>query len=113
MTIKSLVGFTQLSESIDTVGKTLSNFVSLLAKVLAATVTINNRLSRLEETLTKERDRDREFVMSVVTLLTANKANTVVKLEHKHVDPFEELPLGHVEGMTMEELGVYQQKTEV
>ena len=100
-------------EKLTELSQILTGIASTVIKSLAAIVTLGARVAKLEETLTKERDRDREFIMSVVTLLTTNKANTVVKLEHKHIDPFEELPLGHSEGMTMEELGVYQQKTEV
>lgn len=119
MTIKSLVGFTELSKSVEGLtktvafhGSTLSGIVSAVTKSLAALTTLTARIAKLEETIAKEHDRDREFIMSVITLLTTTRPNQVVKFAHNHRDPFEELPLDHPDGQSREELGVYQPEAE-
>jgi hypothetical protein len=73
--------------------------------LLAGQVQMQQRLLHLEQHIDKDRHEDRQFIMSVVTLLS-HPQQQVAKL-NPYSDLTAELPLGHPEGYTYEELGIY------
>jgi hypothetical protein len=87
--------------------KRLKDVTTLLMKVLAGNSVTHSRIAALEATLARDRDSDRRFVMSLVTLLRAPGVQQAVPLSPPSLDDlFAEVPVGSPEGYTLEELGI-------
>jgi hypothetical protein len=95
-----------ISENISASIVKLKDITTLLIKIHTNQVTASARISALETTLRADRESDRRFMLSIVALLRSNTPQKVTLNPTTFDDLFAEVPVGHKDGQTLEELGL-------
>lgn len=89
----------------------LTSIAPLLIKIVTGQLALQEKIKALEHHIAQERKDDRQFLLSIVQMLHKPTPSGPV-LVSTHIDPFEELPVGHKDGYTAEELGLYANPSE-
>lgn len=84
----------------------LTSIAPLLVKIVTGQIALQEKIKALEQHIAQERKDDRQFLLSIVQMLHKPSPSGPV-LVSTHIDPFEELPVGHKDGYTAQELGLY------
>ena len=100
-------GIEKIVKNIDSLRETVIKVAAAVSRSTVSFSRVEQRLDRLERALLEDREKEREFFLKLFTPLRLNSPVVPQKLPpFEMFDPFKELPLGDMNGYSLEELGI-------